>query len=103
MAIPGYRLSWYRNAAFGALAADTVLASCAWAAASMALLARGGPVLSPEGAIIVMAFAGAIVKAALTWRDKGKTRAHQGLEGCLHTLQSVLLASSETDSDPGLR
>jgi hypothetical protein len=103
MAIPGYKLVWYRNPAFGALAADVVISSAAAAAASIALTARGGSFVGPEGLIVGLAFAGAITKAVYTWNDKGRTRLHHGLVGCLHTLDSVLRVSSEQEIEPGLR
>jgi hypothetical protein len=103
MAIPGYKLPWYRNPAAGALAADVVVALTAATSAALAMAARGIDLVSPTGLLPMAGFVGAALKAALTWREKAKSRRHQGLEGCLFTLYTVLLASSEQGVAPELR
>ena len=102
MAIPGYRLAWYRNPAFGALLADVAIAVGALLSAATGFLARG-PLYGSELAAPLVVFLAAVAKGFLTWRDKGRTFQHHGLVGCLHTLDSVLRASSEQELDHGLR
>jgi hypothetical protein len=104
MAIPGFRLRWFQNPAFGALLADLVIVASSASAAGMAILARGGNVWGSEGAVAGLALGGAIAKGYLTWREKSAARSHHGLEGCLETLHSSLRASSEQeDAEAGLR
>ena len=102
MAIPGYKLAWYRNPAFSALLADVAIAIGALFSAATGFLARG-PLYGSELAAPSVVFIAAIGKGVLTWRDKAKTHQHHGLVGCLHTLDSVLRASSEQEMDHGLR
>lgn len=103
MAIPSYRIPFYRNPAFGTLCADVVLLSVTAATLTKTVLARSGSLSWMDRALIAAAFGAGGWKAYRAYADRKNTRAFSGLEGCLQTLHHALLASAEEGELPVLR
>jgi hypothetical protein len=106
MAIPRSSAPWYRRRETYVLLAEIVLVlGAGWLAVS-AIYARGGwpALMSVSNVPTVAVIAAGAAKAWFTFEEKWRKSQTHDLEGCLHTLHAILLASvAKGEPDPQLR